>query len=128
MSLTAQEVFDKVVAHLRKQMAHSEAPVCTGLETTTRCLYRSPQGLACAVGCLITDEEYRPSFDEGAGVQVKHIMDCVPSFRERVGKENEGLLYRLQEVHDCNNPLCWEMEFREVARYYQLTYTAPEAI
>lgn len=56
--LTAQQIFDKVVNHLRTQGRAAHAPNGTG------CMYRNDEGLSCAVGCLIPDSHYRPEFDD----------------------------------------------------------------
>ncbi len=59
--MTPQEIFDKVVNHLRAQGAKSEMdhPVA-GL----MCAYRGIQGRMCAVGCLIPDADYLPTMED----------------------------------------------------------------
>lgn len=49
---TAQQVFDQVVAHLKKQGRQST------LAGIGQCAYRGEGGLKCAAGCLIADSEY----------------------------------------------------------------------
>lgn len=51
--MNAQEIFDKVVNHLRKQGHRS-------LSEDGRCLYRGSNGDKCAIGCIISDEDYQP--------------------------------------------------------------------
>lgn len=46
-SWTAQEIFDTVARHLHKQGVQALDASGNG------CLYRTPAGLRCAVGCLI---------------------------------------------------------------------------
>ena len=46
--MDAQEIFDKVVAHLAKQ---GQRAIVTG----GSCMYLAPNGDMCAVGCLIGD-------------------------------------------------------------------------
>lgn len=48
---TAQELFDTVVTHLRKQNAKSEFYYEDG--RLPSCVYRTEAGLSCAVGCLM---------------------------------------------------------------------------
>ena len=48
--MNTQQIFDKVATHLLTQNARSAAE--------GSCLYRSPSGLKCAVGCLISDSVY----------------------------------------------------------------------
>jgi hypothetical protein len=62
-SMTPQEVFDKVAAHLLTQRKQ-----CKGTNPATGnivCLYRGEGGLKCAAGCLIDDDTYeRYNFKE----------------------------------------------------------------
>lgn len=48
-----QEMFDKMLEHLRTQRKKS-----VDIKYDDRCMYRSPTGLKCAVGVLISDEDY----------------------------------------------------------------------
>lgn len=50
--LSNQEVFDRVASHLIKQNKKSRE------SSIGPCVYRTPQGLSCAVGCLISEEDY----------------------------------------------------------------------
>lgn len=50
--MTNEEIFEKVRTHLLTQNAKS---MIDGI-----CLYRGPNGLKCAVGCLIEDEHFDP--------------------------------------------------------------------
>ena len=50
-----QEVFNKVAAHLLAQ----GKPALKGED----CVYRSKDGLKCAIGCLIPDENYTPEME-----------------------------------------------------------------
>lgn len=59
--MTAQEIFDKVAAHLKKQRACSMRPGNTG-----ECAYRGKNRLKCAVGALIPDELYKRRFEGGS--------------------------------------------------------------
>lgn len=60
-----QDIFDRALAHLRTQRQpalnhyqdHDESP---------RCLYRTPEGLKCAIGALIPDENYNPDLENTA--------------------------------------------------------------
>ena len=54
--MTKADVFYFVIAHLRKQNKRAANENGSGL-------YRTPEGLTCATGCLITDEEYSPEFE-----------------------------------------------------------------
>lgn len=85
-SKTEQEIFDTVVEHLMKQGKRSIVPG----ETT--CVYRGPDGLKCAVGVLIADDEYDPEIERNCWSAVAHGHGFTTQHYE--------LLDRLQEVHD----------------------------
>lgn len=84
--LTSQEVFDKVGTHLLKQGKR-----CTN-GYSSDCLYRGPNGMACAAGALISDEEY------SEGLEHRGWLDII--------KDNEAstahaqLILELQTIHD----------------------------
>lgn len=48
---TEQQVFDQVAGHLLTQKEVLPSPAC---------FYRGPNGLKCAAGCLIANDEYMP--------------------------------------------------------------------
>jgi hypothetical protein len=108
--MTDQEIFDTVVAHLRKQgVRATDANVCR---------YRTASGLKCAVGCLLTDEEARQveGFSVDGDYFRQHIPSCEPHIR---------LLRRLQSIHDVYEPEQWESQLRTIANEYELEYRAP---
>ena|ERR1019366_215155 len=54
---TAQQVYDTSVGHLIRQGKPAS-------EDGIECSYRTKDGLKCAIGCLITDKEYRVSMEK----------------------------------------------------------------
>jgi hypothetical protein len=68
------------------------------------CLYRSPNGLKCAIGHCIPDELYGPSM-EGKGLQ--SLLQLFPRIHTALGistvnySEKERALSFLQSIHDC---------------------------
>jgi hypothetical protein len=107
--LTKKEIFDKVVAHLLTQQAQSK-------NHYGDCLYRSPDGLKCAVGCLIPDELYDKEI-EGAAVGGCNapILECANILREILLEsgipDEKGIwemLEDLQKIHDNANVDRWE--------------------
>ncbi len=84
--MTKQEVFDVVAAHLLKQ--NRKATAGNG---SSRCLFKTPDGLKCAVGCLIKDENYTIQLED-RGIKTLIDMGLVP--------DHEVLLISLQEIHD----------------------------
>ena len=70
----AQEMFNVVVEHLRKQNAKSEREADHKYCVSSICCYRSPDGKKCAIGCLIPDEEHDPKMDENAGSDIDQLI------------------------------------------------------
>lgn len=112
---TEQEVFDYVAKHLLKQGERSVVG--------TSCSYRGVGGLMCAVGCLISDEEYKPEMDVAAGQGT--------SWTSLVGRElansskHDGLLVELQGAHDGANPkmgVPFEFGLKRIALNRKLEY------
>jgi hypothetical protein len=76
------------------------------------CQYRSPDGLKCAVGCLIPDEYYDVGM-EGNGVYsilsryplLKKLLD-VKNVMDDDNQSDDSLLSKLQNTHD--NKEYWE--------------------
>lgn len=113
--MNEQEVFDTVVRHLAKQGAKSA--VMKKGETGTsyeRCMYRGPDGLKCAAGALINDDEYDPSM-EGVvfGSMSKRPARLAPF---------EHLINRLQVAHDAAlNGSDLRQLLRNAAAIYELS-------
>lgn len=115
--MTNQEIFDKVVAHLRQQKVRStERNVC---------LYRSSIGLKCAVGCLIKDDAYSLDLEGKAAsaIEVRSALlaSGVPSDDEDI----INMLRRLQSMHDDVHTDKWENTFAFIAGKHNLTYSPP---
>jgi hypothetical protein len=108
--MTAQEIFDTVVAHLRKQNEVS-------VDDVGVCKYRSDDGLKCAVGCLIDDDHYEPSM-EGKTVEILIELGLLPEHL----KPHKNLLIELQTIHDHDDPGNWESEFERVAECLNLYF------
>lgn len=121
--MTAQEIFDKVTAHLRKQGKAS-------VDIDGSCAYRGEGGTSCAVGCLIPDEMYDEMMEGGA---VHAEEPKYPELYKAIDvlglRGNVGLLTSLQRAHDetlqhVGMP-SWENYMANIARSRGLTYTPP---
>lgn len=97
-NLTQQEIFDKVVNHLytqRKQSTHNLV-----------CMYRSNDGLKCAVGILIDDEDYIPEMDNTHACTAVSDIVCINGINPQLKSmlnDNMNLLESLQLAHDRHN-------------------------
>lgn len=83
---TPMEVFQFIENHLLTQNARS-----IGFEKEI-CYYRGNNDLKCAAGCLISDDEYTPKFEENTwGTLVRN--ELVPAAHNK-------LIQQLQYLHD----------------------------
>lgn len=112
--LDRQTAFDTMVAHLRRQGERAF--------NGQSCLYRTNDGLKCAVGALIPDEEYRESFE---GVSAwKLIQDGLVSNLDK--KDAEFFAAAQNQLHDTNSALS-EDNFKDFADCWGLKYTPPQS-
>ncbi len=106
---TAQQVFDQVARHLLTQNEQSGVSTRAGLD----CMYRGPNGLMCAAGCLIGDDEYKPSFEFNSWGPGLAEAGAVPN-------AHCNLIEDLQRVHDDFLPDAWSERLSKVALRYGL--------
>lgn len=114
---SAQSIFDKVVNHLAEQGRRSES--------LGDCKYRSKEGLMCAVGCLISDEEYDIRMDQPEGLyqgttvaDLYNRFDCCRWFDAHF-----DLLHALQNAHDgCHTPEALDAQLKTIADKYNVSY------
>lgn len=93
---TKQELFNYVASFLLKQGRRSVGACSSG------CVYRGPNGLMCAAGCVIPDEFYDPSM-EGEDIHTVFKERRKTKGQERFWialEKHHALLSDLQEVHD----------------------------
>jgi len=114
-----QKTFNKVVRHLLKQKKRSAR------EGGRLCLYRGPNGMKCAIGCLIPNKEYKEKMDYG--YDVMKLWTSYPKlsvFKPVKHREHEYLkfLCMCQDIHDFNYPRQWKKELLALANKYELTF------
>lgn len=118
--MTLQEIFTKVAAHLTTQNKRSTTYTPSG---STECLYRTPEGLSCAVGCLISDEHYS-RYLEGQAVASQPVLLALSDSGIPINVPTAKLLEDLQNLHDYVPPHLWPEGLEEVAMNHNLEYTA----
>lgn len=127
--LTMQEIFDKVVNHMLTQGKRSA--VQRPYLTSQACLYRGPDGLKCAVGCLIPDSEYSTAFDDpDINTGVAQLLAVMPKFGSALregGVDTDdrrivSMLASLQNVHDEFKPRDWRQQLESKARIFGLQF------
>ncbi len=77
------------------------------------CKYNDIDGMHCAIGSLIPQNEYDPTFE---GNDITVIQSEVPTLKDL----DPELLELLQRVHDGFEPDQWEYELDAVARKLNL--------
>ena len=94
-----QEVFDQVATYLLKQGMRSS-------DKSGNCKYRH-EGLRCAAGCLIGDDEYDPSMEVNSWDRL--------TATSKAPKDHADLIVSLQAIHDDCNPLDWKGHLKVLA-------------
>ncbi len=88
-----KDIFNYVVDHLRRQGCQSL------VNHEGNCAYRGKGGTMCAVGALITDDEYDPTW-EGNSIDLLFEKDLLtPDLKNRI-QPNLEMLADLQKFHD----------------------------
>ncbi len=118
---TSQEIFDIVAGHLLRQNAKSVvAAPSTGHGATPICVYHGPGDLRCAVGALISDEQYDEAM-EGENVEGL-FWEWEDNLRAcgLVSVEHEQLLDDLQTIHDRHLVSDWRDKLWQLAARHGL--------
>lgn len=103
--MTEQEIFDEVWAFLNLQ----GKPSFDGA-----CMYRSPDGSACAAGCLLDDETAK-KFDTFVDTSIWSISQHHEEEMPVHLQSHVDFLDKLQEAHDssADKPNLWLNVWRE---------------
>jgi hypothetical protein len=110
--MNQQEIFTKVVSHLRAQNAKSN--------DLDGCKYRSSTGLMCAVGCLIDDEFYSYRLE---GLNLDATVVNIALTQSGINVDDTKImkmLNALQFTHDNYPTDGWEDDFSNIAKKYNL--------
>lgn len=107
--MTDQEAYETVCRHLLTQRQKSRAEV--GGDVV--CAYRGEDGRKCAIGCLISDDQYRPDMECNTvrGLVESHGLVLCPS---------TALLRDLQVLHDTMPVDRWRRELELLGRRFGL--------
>lgn len=121
--LIEQSVFDRVAKHLLKQNEQSIKIISDG-QSSPVCMYKGPNGLKCAIGCLIPEDRYDPSFELQSVNNPAIMMMLEDVFQFEHSIYALGFLNDLQLLHDSNTPDMWSHELMYFAGQHQLHTTA----
>jgi hypothetical protein len=100
--MSLQDAYEKIRQHFLDQKVVAVEP------NTTMCQYRGPNGTMCAVGCLITDDNYSSDLEGntiGTGKVAKAViastgLDVVPGNWNEDGSLAYKFLEQAQSIHD----------------------------
>lgn len=100
---TEQQVFNQVAKHLLEQAQKSLD------NENSICAYRGAEGLKCAAGCLISDEEYRPKWELKDWETLVETGDIKTT-------AHRNLILNLQKIHDDRQPYVWIKYLEDLAQ------------
>lgn len=95
-----KEIVDKVETHLLNQGGAS-------FNNNLDCRYRSDYGLTCAIGCLITDENYSDSIENYPCSNDCVIQALENSLNVTISEFDKAVFTRMQEIHDLHALSPW---------------------
>lgn len=132
MSLNRQQVFDNALNQIRAQNYARSFDADRGC-----CMYRGPNGVKCAIGVSIPDEDYARVKDDIEEQKAEVVIRLLPELFD--GSVDEDFVNELQIIHDEGpgeanknyahgplNPKTFESQMRAFAKEYNLTYTPPQ--
>lgn len=107
--MNAQQIFDTVARHLLTQRRKSQ-------DAMGNCLYRGPDGMKCAAGILIPDEEYSPE------LETKYVENPLVWSATGIDDETHRPLIRsLQFMHDDDKVEDWPDELERIASEHRIS-------
>lgn len=126
---TAQQVFDFVVAHLRKQGRKSQ--IVYRHSSGGSCQYRMAAEddgtcLRCAAGCLMADSEYVAGREGNSWAYLSGVYGSSAPPELKVPRSHAFLIKQLQDVHDNLSVEGWEDGLKKVASVNNLEYVPVE--
>lgn len=87
-----QKAYEKIRAHLIEQGKPAR-------DASGQCVYRSEDGLKCAVGCLIDDEAYHEGLEDHTPV-MDNVMEALEKSGWTFTQGELQCLKDMQEKHD----------------------------
>lgn len=102
---TPIQVFNQVKEHLLKQGQRSVSG--------SNCMYRGDNGLKCAAGCLIANDEYDPIMEINSWAGALHKLEGIGKVYPDMYHHTK-LIGELQVIHDGKFPFKWEDELAKL--------------
>lgn len=120
MSMNKFTLFVKVANHLIKQGQRSR--IVTENDNGQQCLYRGPNNMMCAAGCLIEDQYYDKNYE---GVSVGDSRVQIALIMSGVDGLHLPMVRELQVIHDQVPVFEWPRALQELAAKHDL-YWKPQ--
>jgi len=112
---TLQEVFDIVSNHLLTQ-----GKMSVGIDGF--CAYRGENGMKCAAGVLIPDDQYKPAMEGIRWVYLVNRGLIENKFKHEIGElQNIHDISPKDDLKECNS--LWKRELITFAAMHNLTHT-----
>lgn len=96
--MNRQEAFDLAAKHLLAQGVKSREKADSSSPYPPACAYRGEDGLKCAIGALIPDDQYSPNMENMSVSILLRQEYCPPILKS--GDLTKGFLQGLQDAHD----------------------------
>lgn len=117
MNQEFQPIFDRIATHLLNQGKRAQ-------RLGGGCRYYAPDGLKCAVGCLIDEKHYDENL-EGSSADDPLVEAALEASIGRGLTGDEVLMLEaLQEIHDHDRPENWAESLQEFAHKNDLVMPA----
>lgn len=115
---TKQQIFDAVVAHARQMPGKSQSIIETDAGPMNgACVYRGPDGNACWIGGLLTDEEAAPLDTRTNSAFTSIRCEAPHLIPERLrGWDLRHFMGSIQGIHDSVPMEQWPAQLRDLAR------------
>lgn len=123
--MNKQKIFDRIATHLLTQGRKSLKVLRDDPDPI--CLYRGPDGMSCAVGCLITDDNYTPELEDRRVNNSLIIEALEQSLNVHLMQSDIAFLEELQYIHDNDKADAWPSRLRSLADSLGLSSDAIDA-
>lgn len=107
--MTIQEAYLKIKNHLLTQNQKS-------ISENGSYAYRGINGTKCAIGILMSDEDYKPMYEDMSIGGLRRYD--IPSLN--IIKEDPKLFQALQELHDTYNVSEWKSLLKDIEEEFDL--------
>ena len=109
---TEQQVFNQAYIHLITQGKRAASPDLD----VGGCAYLTNEGLKCAAGCFIAEDEYNPEFENNVWAVLVNDYG--------VTNKHYDIIVELQHIHDSVPVALWKEKLAKIAE--ELDLTIPE--